>query len=312
MNTSKLGLAVAIIGGMLLGLCPATGTALEEPVSADIRAVQQKLPESRQPDVQAPRLAEAVNQFIEHVAAQAGFESWRQASWTSQPLGPGTHGWIILLQSGGQEIGYMVVHAAGPDTYRLTEYGLGPYPLFSLQTLYRSLVQLELISSDYTLERLYLDPLHAVWQVTARDQQAPGIVYIDAKTGEQLPLDSIGIAHPNPMPPLAGLVKPFTNVQPAHTITASEQLPPFDVYGRLSWVGKTPPAAPPFDTLKEWLAEGQRVVVTTEPFGKRIMVPFPVTGYQVWSGGEAFIRVQQDDDRFIPFSLLQESGAFFP
>ena len=117
------------------------------------------------------------------------------AKWNSYPLGPGTHGWVILFSDQGREVGYMIVQATESGEFRLMEYGTGSSPLFSLTTLYRSLVQQELIPSTTLFEdfvqnetipfdRLYTSTLTSVWKVTLDDKT----YYLDAKSGELLPL----------------------------------------------------------------------------------------------------------------------------
>ena len=86
----------------------------------------------------------------------------------------------------------MLPNAGG---FRLTEYGTGKSPLFSLTTLYRSLIQQELIPSttlydDFVQnetiieDRLYMDTLTSVWKIVLGDET----YYLDAKSGEVLPL----------------------------------------------------------------------------------------------------------------------------
>lgn len=262
-----------------------------------------------QSDLPAPSLQNAVNGFIQELASQQGFEQWKQGTWTTYPLGPGTHGWIVMVMVDGQEAGYLVVQASGQDTYQLIEYGKGQYPLFSMQTLYHSLVRLEIIEYPYHLERIYYNPLEALWKVTV--PQAERAWYIDAKTGEELPLDNDSQL---PESDKGVFVKPlpFTNTDSLHTIIAVGQTEPSDAYERLPWVqGKGEPLVR-FELLQQWIDQGRKPVFVAELYGGNVQVPLPIIGYQAWSGGESFVGVRQDDDRYLPFHVINPLGGFYP
>lgn len=265
--------------------------------------------------LQAPAdLDESIDRWRQALAAQPDFAAWREASWTSYPLGPGMHGFVVLLLRDGQEVGYMIVSAAPDGTYRLTEYGTGSNPLFSLTTLYRSLVQQELIDPHMSLaqflndtsskkERLYTDPLHAVWKLTLGGGET---VYLDAKTGEQLPVDET-------MLPSAGLEQAPGIGTVSATVTDSLLLPTFDPYERISWVQGEPLPLSTFADVKQALTAKQRLTLVAEPFHGAITVPLAVIGYHIWpaAGGE-YAAVDQDGVRYAAFGSLHASGRIFP
>jgi len=265
-----------------------------------------------QPDdtISSPSFIDAVNEWIKSLSKEQQFQAWKQATWTSQPLGPGTHGWIVLLQSRGEQVGYMVIHAADPDQpdqYRLTEYGNGGSPLFSLQTLRQSLAQLELMNSSYHTERLYTDALHAVWKVT----HAGNHYYIDAKTGELLPPQSeTDIQKAFSLTAEAG---PLTRLKPDHSITASLQLPDFDPYERLPWVKGVPAPYPSFAALRDDLERQKKLTFTAQLYNGQVTVPLPVTGYQQWSNEEVFLLFEQNGGRrAIAFDTVFKLGKLYP
>ncbi|MCR8631169.1 hypothetical protein [Paenibacillus radicis (ex Xue et al. 2023)] len=264
-----------------------------------------------QPDnsLSSPSLMDAIKQWVQSISVKPGYEAWKQATWTSQPLGPGTHGWIVLLQSDGKPVGYMVIHAADPNNptkYRLTEYGNGNTPLFSMQTLYQSLVQLELMDTSYQADRLYTSPLQAVWKVTSGEN----LYYIDGKTGEILP-------------PLAtdsgmqGLDRPneeqlFSLLKPEHTITASVQLPEFDPYERLPWVKGTPLQYESTSALLKDLDLQKKLTYTAQLYRNKVTVPLAVTGYHQWSNNEVFLLLEQAGQRAIPYDTAFKLGKLYP
>lgn len=299
---------------LLLGTNLLAAWPLASPPAHAVEETKPSAPTSAAPtepatDIAAPTLQAAVERFMKQLALQPGFEPWQQASWTSYPLGPGMHGWVIIVSAEGSETGYLVIHAGEPDTYKLTEYGKGSYPLFSLQTLHRSLVQLELIEYPHQIERLYFGPLQALWKITV--QNADRIWYIDAKTGEELPFAS-DAKLPKSKPAPAPNVQAFTNTDAKHTIQESGQSEPAEPYARLPWVQSKSGKPLPFDDLKQLIAQGSKPVYAAELYEGSVTVPLPVAGFQVWSSGDRFVQFRQDDDRFLPYEALQRLGSFYP
>ncbi|UQZ82741.1 hypothetical protein SK3146_01900 [Paenibacillus konkukensis] len=255
--------------------------------------------------VTTPTFLDAVNQLMKQIAGQQGFEAWKQASWTSYPLGPGQHGWIVLLKAGGAEVGYMVIYADpdNPDKYKLAEYGSGSAPLFSLNTLYQSLVQLELIDTSYKAERWYADPFHAVWLVSAGEQN----YYIDAKTGQPLPLSSV-----QELQDASLAAAPPPRIGPDHTVAASLQTDAFDPYDRLPWVKGQAVSFSRFELLAAAIKEQRKLTFVAELYGRTVTLPLAVTGYHRWSDEEAFLLLDQDGPRAVSYAAVSAAGRLFP
>jgi hypothetical protein len=249
---------------------------------------------------------DAVQQWIQRIGAEPGYDDWKQASWTRYPLGPGTHGWIVLIQSEGKDIGYMVIHSADPDIadkYQLAEYGKGGKPLFSLNTLYQSLVQLELIYTTYTAERWYSDPMHAVWII----QSNGSLYYLDAKTGEQLPIQTLSLLENSFQIPQPVVTSTF----PEHIIKKTLELPEFDPYNKLPWVQGNPTLFTSFAELASELQLQHKLTFTAELYEGHVLIVLPVTGFQQWSNDEAYIRLEHEGQRFIPYSAITRIGKLF-
>ncbi|NEW08633.1 hypothetical protein GK047_21795 [Paenibacillus sp. SYP-B3998] len=253
--------------------------------------------------------ADTVNQWKITLSHERGFERWQQAAWNSYPLGPGTHGWVVILNAKGQDVGYMIVNAAENGSLRLSEYGTGDYPLFSLTTLYRSLVQQELISSTTSLtefaqnekiikERLYMDSLTAIWKIKLQDQT----YYLDAKSGELLPL------HQDPIPKQA--------------VTSGEEtelsgklddllLTAFDPYDRLHWVQGKPLSVTDMPTLKAALKQKNKLTYVAELYNNQVTLPLAVIGYKMWNGGEPYLAVDHVGTRYILLKEALEQGHLY-
>lgn len=252
-----------------------------------------------------------IKQWVRALSTEKGFEEWKNATWDVLPLGPGTHNWIVTVRKSGNDLGYLIVGAAKNGSPVLVEYGTGAYPLFSLQTLYRSLIQHAILPRATTyeqftkdkslkLERYYTKPMEAFWKVVYQSETS----YYDAKSGDWLP-DLNGIPEEKPyVPSVTG--KPLTKV------IESVALPEFDPFDKASWITGKPLPAETFSKLKELLHEKPTVTYTAKLYKKQAIYPFAVVGYQRWSNGESYIRLDHDGARYLPFSSLPDAGQFYP
>jgi hypothetical protein len=257
----------------------------------------------------------AVNQWKAALGKQKGFEIFQTASWTSYPLGPGTHGWIIILQQNSSEVGYMVIHAAPDKTYRLGEYGTGKSPLYSLATLYRSLVQHGLIDMSYAAfsqtnglhgERLYYNPMQAVWKISIQSR----IYLIDAKTGELLPVHESFLPQQSETAESETVISGIAKAQsPLHLIEKLE-LPAFDPYEKLPWVKGKPLEIQSFADLKKQLDGKQKMTYVAFLYGYEVTVPLAVTGYHLWTTN-GYVLLDQDGMRAVDFEELPSSARFY-
>lgn len=309
------------------------------------------------PQSHSESMQEQVGHWIATLSDTPEFSSWRNATWTSYPLGPGTHGWVIILENEGQEIGYMVVSAIPNESgFTLTEYGTGDSPLFSMKTLYRSLVQHGLISSsisldqfiqgrNFTLQRIYINPFHAVWQVSITNEitETPTTV-MDAKTAEIIPVtdaliqklvkqethvidsdDQSDVADvtdvtdvgSDDQSDVANTADVGSKSSPlfavsADKITAAFLLKPFDPFAKINFVkGQPLEYHGSASELVSLIIEGKHTTLTVEPFYKSLLVPFAMIGYQQWDNGQPYIILDQEGARFIQFREVARWGQVY-
>ncbi|MDR6549037.1 hypothetical protein [Paenibacillus qinlingensis] len=245
------------------------------------------------------------------LAKEAGFAGWLNARWNSYPLGPGTHGWVIILSDKGQEVGYMIVHAVDSGGFRLTEYGTGPSPLFSLATLYRSLIQQELIPSTTSYDsfvqneklinsRLYMDTLTSVWKIV----QGGETYYLDAKSGELLPLT----ADPTPR-----LVDSLAN-RPTDLSGGARSLvrPAFDPYDRLPWIEGTPLPVTSLPELQIAMEQQGDLTYVTLLYDELVTMPLAVLGYQQWLHGDNYLVLDHEGPRYVQLDASIGLGELYP
>lgn len=262
-------------------------------------------------------LEDQIRQWIGSLSKEKGFEAWSQAAWDVYPLGPGTHSWVVLLRSSGQELGYLVISSTEDGSYKLMEYGTGITPLFSMETLFHSLVQRELIDPSMKLttflrepplpmKRWYIPPLQAVWQVDT----AEGSRYFDAKTGEELP--DVGgwleqHADASLLPGDSG-----TSI-PSGRVDASAEWEPHDPFLRPSWLKGKPMASPAFAELQEKLnEEAAQVTYSGKWYDGIALYPLAVSGFHLWSGGKPYVRLEHNGPRYAAYEDTLPLGGYYP
>jgi hypothetical protein len=264
---------------------------------------------AEQPKPKTDPLDETVEKWKLALSKERGFESWQKATWNSYPLGPGTHGWIILLYNDGKEVGYMVINSSEDGKLKLTEYGSGDKPLYSLSTLYRSLVQHELIPDTMAFavfindksiikERWYADAFHALWKVTISDQ----VLYLDAKTGEILPIKQLPKAAPAPITKATSLTGKIDQLL----------LSSFDPYDLLPWVKGKPIAIKQLQELKTTLQKQPKLTYVTVQYEEQVTLPLAVLGYRQWGTDDPYLVVDQDGARYVLIALALEQGNLYP
>ncbi|NOV00691.1 hypothetical protein [Paenibacillus planticolens] len=256
-------------------------------------------------------LSATIDKWRLTLAREEGFKGWQSATWNSFPLGPGTHGWVVILTDHGEDVGYMIVHATENGSFRLTEYGTGKHPLFSLTTLYRSLVQQELIPtatsySDFTAndniakERLYMDALTAVWKIKLQNQT----YYLDAKSGEVLPLTE------DPAPKSSDKITslPETDLS-GEAITALHAA--FDPYDRMPWIMGKPLQVTSLAELQGALETHTNLTYVTELYENKVTLPLAVLGYQAWQEGSAYLVLDHEGPRYVRLTAALEMGHVY-
>lgn len=259
---------------------------------------------------QAPSgLSEQVDRWAAELSRNKTFANWDKADKDIQPIGPGTHGWLVVLRKDGKPLGYMVVNAKDDGTYFLGEYGVGPDFLFSETTLRRSLLENSLAADEsgqplsVTVTRHYVHPLAAVWEVKVGAET----YLFDAKTGEQIPFpdDSWNrqLTQIAPLPPTL----------PATTQLAESSLrDTFDPYERLPWLlGEKPFPTQDEMKMQSRLRSDLHLRFVSEPFGDVMLYALPVVGFQRWTSGRLDLALDMEGTRFVPLATLSSFGLFY-
>lgn len=281
--------------------------ATEQIATIEDTAVQASAPESE--------VQRQVRQWADQLSALKPFEAWKQATPDVQALGPGTHGWLATLKSAdGRIVGYMVVHAAEDGTLRLGEYGVGPNVLFDPALLDKTLRENGLIGpasgadAAYRATRHYAHPFAAVWRVAVEEF----VYWVDAKTGELLPLEA------NDWDRLQRLLSPASAIGDDAPAPFDGQAADcrigesFDAYETLPWVsGASALSVQDAEKVQRRLRSSLHLRYVVEPYGDAALYAVPVIGYMSAAGGRLDLAVDMNGTRFIPFDTLKRYGRFY-
>lgn len=259
---------------------------------------------------------------ISKLSADTPFQDWADADTEYYPLGPGTHSWLVNVMNGKQRIGYLIITAAEPKGYVLSEYGAGTYGLpYSLTELRQYLVQEELIHSSYSgkleLEALYA-PLLPVWKITLDHT----ILYINASVPQLLPwsLSEAGevfSSHPASKNLLSSL---DTGRSPLKVVRSGG---PDNPYKDLQWLTLPELNVSSNTEFEALLALNGSLAFQSSGRNDHLGAPFMITGFQRWNSLTAgtmkstdltflYAAVGLQGKRFLPLRALQENGTLHP
>lgn len=181
---------------------------------------------------------------------------------------------------------------------------------FSLTTLYRSLVQQELIPSTITYsdfianetiakDRLYMDGLTAVWKIKLNNQ----MYYVDAKSGEVLPINE----DPTHKYQTEDSTLMTTELKEASTVMH----PAFDPYERMPWIVGSPLPVTGLTDLQSALATDKNLTFVTELYDGQVTLPLAVLGYQSWQEGSSYLVLDHEGARYIQLPAALAMGHIY-
>lgn len=253
--------------------------------------------------------------WVEQLGKQQGFTAWKQSTTSITPIGPGQHGWLVTLRDkAAKPVGYLIVHAKEDGGFQLSEYGSGSHPAYDPNTLYQSMIQQGLISSyadallhPLKLERLYMNPLLAVWKWDSPDGQT---YYLDAWTGEALPIDdkqwlSAGVK-------LKKLTADGSSApSAAKSISLVRMNPTFDAYEQMPWLTKKPLETNKVNQLTQLLDRQAKIRFTSELYDRTVLFVWPAIGYHQWNDQKLYVAFDQYGMRYVALADIQSQGLFF-
>jgi hypothetical protein len=255
------------------------------------------------------KLEAQVRVWAEALSTQPQFHAWKEAQHTIVPIGPGQHGWLVTFHIGRKTVGYMIVNATQDGGFSLGEYGVGAHPAFDPNTLYQSLVRQgfflsysDAIKKPLRLEREYVHPLLAVWKWYAPDGQT---YYLDAFTGENLPIDHTAWAKQSEMLRKINLTPAVVQLSGARSNDG------FDPYERMPWLTQSPLSASQIGRLTAMIDHKAEIRFTVELYDQTVRFVWPAVGYHRWNEGAVYIAFEQSGFRYVPLDTIAANGHFY-
>lgn len=271
------------------------------------------------------------NKLISKLAGDKPFTNWKGANPEFQPLGPGTHAWLVTLYQQNRPVGYLIIGAQPSGGYALIEYGAGSEPLFDTASLQRALAA-ENGSSDHAslqslqVEQLYAGPLFAEWRIINRTSQKSGqavkgstfaLQYRDARNADPLP-DNESFWQKllsAPMQLSASIVASGQSqaIPSPPTVTAES----FDPNNNLIWLTSDKLKLTASSFARE-LHQHKSLIFAARGEDRNYTLPLPVYGYQSWSLSDDtaaerlyILTGSASSPRFIAFDELAKAGQFY-
>ncbi len=262
---------------------------------------------------------------LQQLAKNDPFKSWSTAKPIIEPLGPGTHSWLVTLSEGKSgstgPLGYLIISATPDGDYKLVEYGLGENSLFARPMLESGLTGLGLSAttkSGPTVTPIYAGPVLAEWMVRTTGKSG-AVHFIDAFTGELLPESpqSWSKQAAGYVPPSSAAGSDLKSLN-ADATTRHAEL--FDPYDNIMWMTGEPvqTGGERFEHFEHLLDTYKQLVFVTTGPERTYSIPLPIFGYQKWSAdplssGEDVIYIltgSESAQRWIALDSLQQSGKF--
>ncbi|WP_138495572.1 hypothetical protein [Paenibacillus pinistramenti] len=271
-------------------------------------------------------------QVIRFLSSQESFSKWKDSIAAYNPLGPGTHGWLVSLVSSGHEpVGYLIIGAKPDGGLALVEYGTGSDPLYNPGRLH--------IDPGDKLGLLYGGPALTQWSVTKPDGQS---VYLEAANGETLPdTDADWLARSSGLPlnilnEAAGTSGSSDSSDSSDSSGSSGEqagqkvaLPldpvqsgtPFRPDDNLLWMTSESVTLTPAQFNHMDADPGEWVYFTSGP-ARTYAQSLPISGYQQWYETDGYpvpsidepiiylISRTENRTRYILFNALSETGEF--
>lgn len=269
---------------------------------------------------------------ISKLATAEPFTAWASASANIEPLGPGTHSWLVTITPPGAAApggsiaepppasaarGYLIISATERGDYKLVEYGFGAYAVFDQALLEAALREGGLGAAEAgrgSAVPLYAGPALTAWMVR---QDTGELQYVNAADGEWLP-ETPGSwnkqAAKYTPPRLAASSR--STLAPGRLALTAER---FDPYDNLLWMTDSALTVGE-DTFISLLNTRKQLVFATSGSDRTFSFSLPVYGYQTWSQGssqpsgthDALYAVTGSDTsiRLIALDALTSSGKF--
>ncbi|NWL89042.1 MULTISPECIES: hypothetical protein [unclassified Paenibacillus] len=279
-------------------------------------------------------LTQFAEDTILRLSATKPLAHWKNAETVIEPLGPGTHSWLVTIctdeqsksaESPSTSNGYLIISATDRGEYKLIEYGTGEDSLFSPSALQSGLDNIGIKLDSNTNRKivpLYAGPTLAEWGIGIRSKEGFSH-FLNALNGEDLPetLQSFAkqAAHYTPPGSAAGSHHNSDLIPAPQTVQTAVQ---FDPYDNIMWMTSKALDINP-QSFERIITAAKRLIFVSSSGDRTYSVPLPVSGYQLWqpssadadaySSSEASIYVQSgttSSPRWIALEAMLDAGKF--
>lgn len=279
-----------------------------DPISGNIYATAEGLQQENSAPAEVQKFSALL---IQQMSQTTPFSSWKDATVSYDPLGPGTHSWLVSLKHQNQPVGYLIIGAKKEGGLALIEYGLGDEPLFDSDRLPPL--------TEGKLEMYYGGPTLAQWRLEGTDAANP-VRYYDARTGEGIPEQDANWSKRSPYSATSSTfaVTDRSRASLDQHMTTGKSFEPYD---NLKWMTE-PKLTVTSDNIQPLLDSRKRIVFMVPSTHSSYSFALPIFGYHVWSQGfddeaspalRKSIYVQtstSDSSRWIELQALLTSGDF--
>lgn len=285
---------------------------------------------NQQVDPAPKELRSFAEDVIRKLAQSESFAAWEGANPFIEPLGPGTHSWLVTVQSAqtkeeveGAPLGYLIISVTTDGQYKLVEYGAGPDSLYSKATLSVGLkdsgIAIGINSTGVTAIPLYGGPALAEWMI-----KMPGtgsaVQFLNASNGEQLPetVKSWQLQTHSYKAPQTAAGSGQPELIPSRIVRTAEGFKPYD---NLLWMTAKELPNKRETLIKQLTLSKQLVFVASGP-KRTYSLPLPVYGYQTWTeddspnadkkltGSIYLLTGSAASPRLIALDALMDAGKF--
>ncbi|WP_433943586.1 hypothetical protein [Paenibacillus sp. SN-8-1] len=267
-----------------------------------------------------PQNPSELNQFVRDLLGclsdKDPFQGWKKAEFIAEPLGPGTHAWLITLRTPSPSGGYLIIGAKPGGGYALIEYGLGEEPLFAAKSLEHALALVRDWGEerDLLIEKLYAGPTLAEWKISAKGSTEESR-YFDAVSGELLPeTDTSWAKQANiTVPSDPSVVHSGSLVTaPMKTVITARA---FNTYENIAWMNQKALNVNNQNSFIKHLKLKKKLVYASLGQGRTYSISLPVNGYQSWTHlrtESLYVMSKLDGSiRWISLASLESMGEFY-
>lgn len=240
------------------------------------------------------KATDVIERWKQEIAKEEQFLAFSKASYTIQPLGPGTRAYLVTFYEDELKqtpsIGYLILHSAETGALYIGEYGKG---------LFEGLLNLS--QSPYTT--IYVHPFEVIY--IDEEKEA-----FDLFSGENYPIASNTIDKQEPI-----VLDADSQLRSHASFSYSLATSYFSPYEKLVWLKSSPINDQLIDdrSIETEIEFNQQLYYRIKTWDNHINTVYAITSIHKWNDNQLYIGLQLDEDttRYIPYTQLLQLGQFY-